>query len=48
MANTAANPRVHVLGRKRSAGLKSLRENWVLYQGTTLVVPQLLENIAGL
>jgi hypothetical protein len=28
--------------------LKSLRENWVLYQGTTLVVPQLLENIAGL
>jgi hypothetical protein len=29
-------------------GLKSLRENWVLYQGTTLVVPQLLENIAGL
>jgi hypothetical protein len=29
-------------------GLKSVRENWVLYQGTTLVVPQLLENIAGL
>jgi hypothetical protein len=29
-------------------GLQSLREIWVLYQGMTLVVPQLLENIAGL
>jgi hypothetical protein len=25
----------------------SLHENWVLYQGTTLVGPQVIENMSG-
>jgi hypothetical protein len=29
-------------------GLKSLRENWVLYQGTTFSRAATAENIAGL
>jgi hypothetical protein len=30
-----------------SNGLNRLAENAVLYQGTTLVVPQLIENTSG-
>jgi hypothetical protein len=28
-------------------GFRSLHENWVLYQGTTLVGPKMIENMSG-